>query len=179
MQLWTWTKDSIVCKKTINKIRIKCNLRVFSYPFKKGINTKIIINLLKKEITNVTLCSSGSKVISCLNLFGKINRHLHCDLIILCFFVIFGDHFFCVCKRIISNLKKFRMLSNTFNVLSGCFLSVSESLLDKVSRIFWFSIIIKLHSLIISQNTTPYNTLFCGFDKKNSPQRAYIVDSSI
>ena len=96
-----------------------------------------MVKLLKKEVSDVPICTGRYKVIADLYFFVKIDCHLHGDLIVFLFFlIVLGNLFLGISQGIIRDLEQLRMLSDSGNIFSCSFLPITISFLNKVSGIF-------------------------------------------
>ena len=72
----------------------------------------------------------------------------------------FATCFHGISQWVIGNGEQLRVLPDPLFYISGrCLFPIAESVLDKVGRIFGFSVIIKFHTKIITQARYIYNTI--------------------
>ena len=95
-----------------------------------------MVNVLEVIIANVPQGRSGNDIIGSSDLSVKVNGKIYRDFDIFHLLIIFRHLFLCVSKGVVSDGEQLRVFPDPFDVPGRCLFSVTESLLDKVSRIF-------------------------------------------
>ena len=129
-------------KEPVHKIWIKSDPAVSSGVLKKSADLKIMIDLLNVEIADIPEGGCRNNIFGSLYLFGKVNSDIHSDFTVFNLLIIFRHLFHGISQRVVGDGEQLRVFPDTLDISGRCFAPVPKSLLDKISRVFGFSIII-------------------------------------
>ena len=101
-----------------------------------------MVDLLEIVIADIFQGGRGNNILGSLYLFIKVYGYIHGDLAVLYLLIIFRHLFLGISQGIICDGEQLRVLPDTFDISGGCLLSVPESLLDEISGVLGFFIII-------------------------------------
>lgn len=158
MKLTTGIQDPGENKGRIGQIKIELNFPTFTYRMEIIVQSQSGMDFLKIKVTDIIITCEVRYDITWVNqFFIKVQGNVVFNSTVLYFFVLFLDFLFIVLKRIIRDLEKFRVFTDPFDILGRYFLTVTDTDLNKVGRVFRFTIIIQFHMYnykdVIAQDT--------------------------
>ena len=97
---------------------------------------QIMINLLKRKIADVFQLGFGSDIPGCHQLLFEVDFELNLNLAFFHLFIKQSDLLLRIGEGIVCDGEQFGMLADPFYILGSDFLAVTNTLLDKVGRVF-------------------------------------------
>ena len=145
MELTTGIQDPGENKGLIDQIKIELNFPTFTYCMEIIVQSQSGIDFLEIKVTDIITCGVRYDISMVNQLFIKVQGNVVFNFTGLYFFFLFLDFLFSIFKRIIRDFEKFRVFTDSFDIFGRYFLTVTDTDLNEVGRVFRFTIIIQFH----------------------------------